>query len=101
MEKFSITASIRIEPAATRKEIEEAFQLHYGDRGTDETPAEHVLRKIEEHVLQVYRDRASQVTAQAALAAHREQINTAATIRLKKDQPEGAVSKLMNRLKGK
>lgn len=92
MKKFTIDASgIVITPPDVAKLVAETFQSAYADRGSDETPEEHLTRKVEEFILNTFRSRHAEDSAHAVRSQMVTEISEAASIRQRKDKaPEEA-----------
>lgn len=85
---FQINVTASITPANTKNEIEAAFDgVYKGERGDNETTAEFLERKLEEHVLAIYSSQKSNTAASAASAAIVADLRGNAQIKQKKVKP--------------
>lgn len=85
---FQINVTASITPANIKSEIEAAFDDAYkGDRGDDETAAEFLERKLEEHIVAIYQSRKSQSAAAETTRAIIKDITANAQIKQKKMKP--------------
>lgn len=89
MENFEIVVSISVQPDAVREQIEQAFIANFGPPGSDEQPGEHLARRAEEWILQIFKSVAINQAMQQINQQKTIEIDAAATIKKRKDKPVG------------